>query len=185
MHRFPWRALIFLLLAPQPAIAEILRLDVQRVQDRFLIEAEALLDTPPDFVRDIMARPERWPELTRSIRSSRLLAVTDASHYRAETEFYHCVLFICRTLRKVSDITVDEAGDLQGLSAGGEGDFAFLREIWRIRPDNGGTRLQFSAEMIPGFIVPPFIGTLLVRSALRNLLGDIERNLVAMTRSGQ
>lgn len=185
MHRFPWRALIFLLFAPPPAIAEILRLDVQRVQGRFDIAYEAVLDAPPAHVRDIMGRPERWPELSRSIRSSRLLARTDASHYRVETEFHHCVLFLCRTLRKVSDVTIDVEGGLEGLSVSGEGDFALVRESWRIRADNGGTRLQFSAVMIPDFIVPPVIGAYLVRSALREMFSDIERNLVAMTRPGQ
>jgi hypothetical protein len=185
MRRFPCCALILVLLAPLPAIAEILRLDVQRVQQRFEIEIEALFDAPPDLVRDVMSRPEAWPDLTRSIRASRLLSAGGASHYRVETEFYHCVLFFCRTLRKVSDFTVDDAGDQTGLSVSGEGDFAFIREVWRIRADNGRTRLQFSAEMIPGFIVPPFIGVLLVRTALRDMLTEIERSLVGMDRSGE
>ncbi len=175
------RALLILpLLMPALTVAEIARLDVERLNGGYLIAIEAILDAPPDLVRELMNRPEGWPALTRSIRASHVLASTDAAHRRVVTDFHHCVLFICRTLRKVSDFTIDAAGDLAGISVEGEGDFTYVRESWRVRPEDGRTRLQFDAEMIPGFIVPPFIGARLVRSALRDMIGEIERSLAAM-----
>lgn len=177
------RALLLLsLLTPAQASAEIVRLDVERVQNRYVIAIEALLDAPDDFVRALMGRPENWPVLTRSIRASRVISSVDASHYRVETDFHHCVLFVCRTLRKVSDFAVDAAGDQSGTSVEGEGDFAYIRETWRVRAENGRTRLVFEAEMIPGFVVPPFIGARLVRSALRDMIGEIERSLVRLAK---
>ncbi len=176
--------LITSLLMPAQAAAEILRLDVERKKDRYHIAIEAVLDARPDLVREMMNRPEHWPELTDSIRASHVTASTGAAR-RVVTDFYHCVLFICRTLRKVSDFTVDALGDLTGISVEGEGDFAYVRETWRVRPENGRTRFQFEAEMIPDFLVPPFIGTRLVRSALRGMIGEIERSLVALAADDQ
>lgn len=174
----PARLLLIVLLAvPLPTAADILSVTVERAETDYHLAFEVLLDAPADALHALIDQPERWPELSPSIRSSKRIVTAQPHQLRVETEFHHCVLFICRTLRKVTDFVTDANGDLVGVSLPGAGDFIQVREVWRIRAEGERSRLQFEATMIPDFLIPPLIGTLLIRTALRDMLGEIEHNL--------
>lgn len=97
---------------------------------------------------------------------------------RVRTEFRDCVLFFCKTMMLVHDVSVSATEVRADVVAEGS-DFrnGFLR--WSINSISGGdSHVVFEAVMEPDFFVPPLIGGFLVRKALgRQALATAE-NLV-------
>ncbi len=98
---------------------------------------------------------------------------------RVRTEFRDCVVFFCKTMLLLHDVT-STANEVRADVVPGEGDFrhGFLR--WSI-DDAGaaGSRVAFEAVMEPDFFVPPIIGGFLIRNALRKQVLTTARNLVS------
>lgn len=97
---------------------------------------------------------------------------------RVRTEFRDCVVFFCKTMLLLHDVTLT-ANEVRADVVPGESDFrhGFLR--WSI-DDAGaaGSHVAFEAVMEPDFFVPPIIGGFLIRNALRKQVLTTARNLV-------
>jgi hypothetical protein len=97
---------------------------------------------------------------------------------RVRTEFRDCVVFFCKTMLLLHDVTLT-ANEVRADVVPGESDFrrGFLH--WSI-DDAGaaGSRVAFEAVMEPDFFVPPIIGGFLIRNALRKQVLTTARNLV-------
>ena len=97
---------------------------------------------------------------------------------RVRTEVRDCVVFFCKTMVLVQDVTVT-ANEVLAEVVPEAGDFrhGFLR--WSIdSAGNGVSRIVFEALMAPDFFVPPIIGGFLVRGALRKQVLATAENLV-------
>lgn len=168
------------LAASTPAGAELLELEVDRTRDGFDIRFEVTLEVPPDAVRRVFAEPERWAGLSDSVVRSGAVGAAQSGAVPVEIVFRDCILFICRKVRKVVTYHTVESGDIVGAGVSGAGDFRRIEERWQLLPGNGGTHIAFSAHIEPDFRVPPVIGPMLVRSKLKRMLGEMERNLEAL-----
>ena len=97
---------------------------------------------------------------------------------RVRTEFRDCVVFFCKTMLLLHDVTAT-TNEVRADVVPGESDFrhGFLR--WSI-DDAGaaGSHVVFEAVMEPDFFVPPIIGGFLVRNALRKQVLTTAENLV-------
>ena len=168
------------LAAAAPAAADLIDLAVERNRDGFDIRFEVTLDVPPEHVRRLFAEPGRWVALSEAILSSRHAGPAEAGAAPAETVFRDCILFLCREVRKVAVYRVGDSNEIIGRSVPGAGDFRHIEERWRVLPLDEGTRIVFSGRVEPDFRVPPVIGPMLIRTLLKRLLGEMERNLEAM-----
>lgn len=97
---------------------------------------------------------------------------------RVRTEFRDCVVFFCKTMLLLHDVT-STANEVRADVVPGESDFrdGFLQ--WTI-DDAGaaGSQVVFEAAMEPDFFVPPIIGGFLIRNALRKQVLATAENLV-------
>lgn len=85
---------------------------------------------------------------------------------RVRTEFRDCVVFFCKSMMLIHDVTVS-ANEVRADVVPDGSDFrhGFLR--WSIHgTGNGDSHVVFEAVMEPDFFVPPLIGGFLVRKAL-------------------
>jgi hypothetical protein len=157
--------------------AEIVTTRVDRVQDRYHVEFEVLIEGTVDRVRGIVADHARLDELSPSVVSSRLLTGRSGSDARIEVVLRPCVLIVfCKTITKVSDVHIEpDASRMRYNAVPGLGDFHEARETITLMqaPTDGAPRVRFtySAELKPAFYVPPLAGTWLIRRAI---VGDLE-----------
>jgi hypothetical protein len=97
---------------------------------------------------------------------------------RVRTEFRDCVLFFCKKMILIHDVTVS-ANEVRAdvVPEGSDFRHGFLR--WSIHViDSETSHVDFEAVMEPDFFVPPLIGGFLVRNALAKQVLATAENLV-------
>jgi hypothetical protein len=104
--------------------------------------------------------------LSRSITNSELL-YENPPQFRVRITTDGCVVFFCRQLVQVQDVFELKNGYILVRVLPEMSDFDYSENLWRIQPHPaGGTWVTFSSDLIPGFWVPPLIGTTLFKDKL-------------------
>ena len=102
---------------------------------------------------------------------------------RVRTEIRDCVVFFCKTMVLVQDVTV-AANEVHAEVVPDTSDFRHGVLRWSI--DNAGSGVShvvFEAFMEPNFFVPPIIGDFLLRTALRKqVLATAEKLVIEAPR---
>ncbi|MGH8461197.1 MAG: SRPBCC family protein [Stenotrophobium sp.] len=164
-------AVLALLLCTQAAAAaQVLDVQVDRDGDRYHIDLKAHLDVPAARAYSVFSDYRNLPAINPAVRSATVLGADDDGVTRLATEVHLCVAFFCHDLKQVQDMRRIHDGDATGLSAQvlpQLSDLRYGRAEWRMRPCDGGTCLHFSAELEPGFWVPPLLGPWLIERKLR------------------
>jgi hypothetical protein len=169
------------MLAAAPAVPALLDAQVKRSGARFEVGFTVQLPAPPEQVIAVFAEPRRWTALSTIIRAVEAVEGETGNPAPVSMTFHDCILFLCFDAVKVSRYRIDAAaGTIDGDSLPGAGDFVYVTERWTVAAHEGGTRLGLSAELQPGFRVPPLIGTLVLKSRLKKLLREMEENLALM-----
>jgi hypothetical protein len=121
------------------------------------------------------AHPSR---LSSAVTAREVLGRQDGA-VRVRTEFRDCVVFFCKTMILVHDVSVSATEVRADVVAEGS-DFrnGFLR--WSINGlGDGRSHVVFNAVMEPDFFVPPLIGGFLIRKALGKQALATAENLVS------
>ena len=140
---------------------------------RMAFDVPATVDQIKSVLTDF-AHPSR---LSPAVTAREILGRQDGVT-RVRTEFRDCVVFFCRTMLLLHDVT-STANEVRADVVPGESDFrhGFLR--WSIEDAGAaGSHVVFEAVMEPDFFVPPIIGGFLVRNALRKQVITTAENLV-------
>lgn len=159
-------------------------LDTQVVHDagKYTVRFDVRLAAPPDRLKRYLTDYDNYATYFASVKESRVLNRTQDGGLRVKLQLYSCVLFFCRTANLVRDITEQPDGTITARIDPAQSDFRETTEQWRITPDNGNTRLQYRAELIPTFYVPPLIGPWLVKGQIRAALESGAEKLEALAR---
>ncbi len=156
---------------------EILRSEVRREGDNFLIQLEMQIEAPRDRVYQLLTDYDHLQQLSETIVKSRRLS-GQGEQTRVEIITEGCVLFYCRTIRQVQTATELGRGYLKLIDDEQQSDFQYGRTLWHITAENNGlTRVTLSADMQPRFWVPPIIGTTLFRHKLLKESAALINNL--------
>ena len=121
------------------------------------------------------AHPSR---LTSAVTAREILGQQDGV-VRVRTDFRDCVVFFCKSMTLVHDVTVSaNAVRADVVPAGSDFRNGFL--LWSISDaGSGGSHVVFEAIMEPDFFVPPLVGGFLVSNALRKQALTTADNLVS------
>jgi hypothetical protein len=156
------------MLAAVPAMAlDKEDVSVEKEDRSYLIRAVFDVPAGVDQVKSV---------LTDFTHPSRLSSAVTAR--RVRTEFRDCVLFFCKKMILIHDVTVS-ANEVRAdvVPEGSDFRHGFLR--WSIHVINSETsHVDFEAVMEPDFFVPPIIGGFLVRNALTKQVLATAENLV-------
>ena len=159
--------------------AEILDLTVERHERSYAAEVDVRFQAPVERVRAIVMDYEHLPRLTESIREVEVLEREGNRHARVRTLSRICVLFLCKDIRQVQDIDLDDEGNLMAVTVPDESDLRYGVARWWFWQEPQAARMRFISEIEPAFWVPPFIGPLMIRHALerevRRTIDNIER----------
>lgn len=171
-------SLLYLFVACAAAQAEEIRdLQVTNEEGRYRVSFDALLDAPITKTRPLLTEPHNWPRLSDIVSAASVTSTNADGVQQVHVRFSACVLFFCKTVRKIEEMHVGADGDITTLAVPEHSDFRYARERWRISGDDRHTRVQYEAELVPDFFVPPLIGPYLLKSRLQKLLTDTAENL--------
>ena len=97
---------------------------------------------------------------------------------RVRTEIRDCVVFFCKAMTLIQDVTVTaDTVRADVVEDGGDFRHGFLR--WSITATgNGDSHVVFDGVIEPGFFIPPLIGALIVRNALTQQVLSTAQSLV-------
>lgn len=165
-------AALILAIGTAPCIAyEIETLDVLHDDGRYTVNFSVQLAAPPEKVRALSTDFEHLAQLSDLVAESRVLAV-NGNVTRLKLVLRACVLFFCKSVRRVEDVVAEANGDISTRALPAQSDFRSATERWRIQMEGNGTRFVYHAELEPDFFIPPFIGPFIMRRVLERELRE-------------
>lgn len=168
------------LVLPPSLAAEISHLTVDHDRGAYSVSFDVLIDANPAKVRRLLTDYDHLDRLSETVTESRVLAI-DGATTRVKVVVRACVLFLCKTLTRVEDART-RGNEIETEVLPEQSDFAYAQERWRISRHKHRTRVEYKAAFVPDFYVPPFIGPLLITSAMRSELETAAKRLEALAR---
>ena len=162
-----------LLCVPLAALAgEILDSSAILDDGVYTLTLTARIDAPPAIVQQLITDYDRLTEINSSLTESRVVMEHSPVKHRVHTVIQACILFFCRSVTQVQDITRDTDGHIEALILPALSDFRQGSARWDLDAAGNGTTMHFSATLEPSFWVPPLIGTLVIRGTVKRSAFD-------------
>ena len=167
-----------LALSGSGVVAEsLLDLDVSQADGRYVLRADMTIDAPVAAVRARLTDYANLHALNPAIRRSSVRAAVPPFDARVTTVIEACVQLLCRTLRRVEDVR-ETPRRILAVIVPEQSDFSAGRTEWRLVPQGDDAVLvEYRASLVPSFVVPPVVGTALVRQGMERELRTLLRNL--------
>ncbi|ADE14093.1 conserved hypothetical protein [Nitrosococcus halophilus Nc 4] len=162
------------------AAAGIQNLEVWRHNAGYVISGQVRLRAPLEVVRARLLDFNHMDRLHRSIQVSELQCSFPDGRHRVRVHVQFGILWFWFTLQSVQDFSWSER-TIQAVMLPEKSDFTHGEIQWKLMPINGNTQLQFRAELIPTFWVPPVIGPYLLKRLLPEKAREIVQNLESWT----
>ncbi len=157
--------------------AQIQRLEVTRVDDRFSLVLNAHLQVPPDAVWNTLTDYPNLHRLSESVLQSLELPRDGAGGHLVYTLSHVCVWIFCKDLEHLQRVSEAGSGLLEADSVPEGSDFTYGHTRWVLTPEAGGTRFELTIRLEPDFWVPPLLGPFLIQSGLRSTALDALQGL--------
>lgn len=170
------------LLALTADASQLLRLDVSQDRGVYEIHVEMEFDAPAEYIRYLLTDFENLERLNASITSSEILASLQPDVVRVRTEISNCLLFFCMKLKKVEDVSEDASGRIITVIDPDSSTFRNGVASWEINGHGNRSRVVHHARLEPDLWVPPWIGTAILKDALRREIRASFENIVDMSR---
>jgi hypothetical protein len=159
-------------------------MDTQVTNDggHYAVRFDVRLAASPERIKRYLTDYAHYADYFSSVRESQVLTHEPDGAMRVRLVFYSCVIFFCRDVTFVKDISETPDGAIVARIVPAQSDFSEATEQWRISPDDGQTRLQYRAALVPTFFVPPVIGPWLLKLKIRDSLESGADKLEALAR---
>lgn len=175
-------AAVWLTWAPSAYAAEVLAVEVLHSRGRYVVHFDVRLAAPKDRLERYLTDYARYAEYFEAITESEVLSGAPGGLQRIRLRAESCVLFFCRTVTMVKDIAEQEPGEILAHIDPAQSDFEEATEHWRILAEGEQTRLQYDAELVPDFFVPPLVGPWILKMKIRSSLLSGAEKLEALAR---
>jgi hypothetical protein len=156
---------IGLLLGPAAQAGEVLESRVQHQGGQYLIHLQMDIEAPAERVFTLLTDYAQLNRLSEAVVHSEVLA-RNGNQTRIRVVTRGCVLFYCRDVTQVQTATDLGRGYVMLVDDPEASDFQSGRTLWHIEPRGETTRVTLSAELQPGFWIPPLIGPALFKRKL-------------------
>lgn len=158
--------------------AEIINGNVDRNDGIFSVDYIAEVDVSPQVLVNAILNYEEYVRLSPLIEEISFSQVA-TDFPRVDVKLRICILYLCRSVNKLTDVIVRSPREFEFRGIDGEGDFEQSREITRVIDIDGDPNraiFEYSAKLDPKFFVPPFIGSWIVgRQVAKELMGTLRR----------
>jgi uncharacterized protein YndB with AHSA1/START domain len=147
--------------------AEVRSFQMDRSAQRYHIVSETYIDAPVAAVYGVLIDYDHYDRVSSVFKEARYLERNPDGSGVVYTKAYGCIAFFCTTVERVERLEVVPDSEIVTTVIPERSDAHYSRAQWRFQPEAGGTLLHYELEMEPDFWVPPLIGPLLVKRALR------------------
>lgn len=131
-------------------------------QGKITVDYQLTLAADTQKVKDLLQNYENFPEISRLITKSNVLKDKD-NNTIIQQQLRPCLLGICYQLNKTQRLSINQTGYTSAIFTPQQKYFQNGYEQWQISEADHGTRIHYSANIVPAFSLPPLIGNLLVR----------------------
>lgn len=162
-----WAPWLLLSIAIPAGAAQVSSVQVSREGSHFLIDMHIAIDEPPPAVFRALQDYAAMARYNPDLRAVRIEKTAFPDRVRLFTTIHTCVLVFCKTMHQEQIVTATASADGGALHAElVAGDFRGGHGLWVVRPcptDRSESCLDVRIELVPGFWVPPVIGSWVVR----------------------
>lgn len=146
---------------------EITELALRNKQGIYQLKLEIILDAPAKHIRHVVTDYAHIYRLNPSIVESEIINTPDDSLVRVKTLINDCFWIFCREILRVEDVRELETGNIYAVIVPQLSNIKSGVTIWQIEPLGRRARVNYNMIIEPGFIVPPLIGSRIVKQKLR------------------
>lgn len=180
---------LFTLSASAVISAAVLQsVEVTHLGKRYELLSQSQLNAPREAIFDILTDYERFGRISRAYTEFGYLDPAPDGTPIVHTTMEGCVLFFCKSLRRVELLETREPGFIRTVTLPEQSDFRYAVSQWDLEPRGEGTLLTYHLEMEPDFWVPPLIGPWILKQRLesggRRAVDRIERLALEHSVSG-
>lgn len=183
----PSKSLTVVLLCCLPVVcqaAQTRSLSVTFDDGRYSTRMQVFMAAPAAAAMQVLQDYRHLARLNPAVQKAVVLS-SKGGDTLLETTLELCVAFLCKTLHQVQHMQVLGLHALQADVIPAQSDLSFGHASWRFTPTQGGTLMDFSAQIDPKFWVPPLIGPWLIRMELEEQARITSRNLERLARARQ
>ena len=144
---------------------EILASEIKYEDKHYRLRLEMKIEAEPEAVYAILTDFNHLKKLNHHIQNSQLLH-SDGRQHRVLIEAQGCIWFFCQSLRQVQQVTEHGEGRIQARTVPDQSNLEYGEVMWHIRSDGDFTIIDYRADVVPGFFVPPLIGPYLLKGRL-------------------
>ena len=147
-----------------------------RYEDKtYFLSAVFNVDATPARVMEVLTDFENISDLNPAIIESELQASSKADSLRVKTVVRDCILFFCKSITRVEDISQFENTKLETFVLPLLSDLRSGYTVWVLTQNLSGTMVRYDASMQPKFWVPPIIRThVLKKNFKRRVIESVE-----------
>lgn len=158
---------------------EITKLALANKHGIYQLKLEIILDAPAKHIHHVVTDFAHIYRLNPSIVESEIMSTPDNSVVRVKTLINDCFWIFCREILRVEDVRGLETGNIHAEIVPHLSNIKSGMTIWQIEPLGRRTRVNYNMIIEPGFVVPPLIGSRIVKQKLHKevlvTLSNIER----------
>lgn len=160
--------LCLILILRSVAAADLRKISVERVDDRYKLSSITYFAASPENVYRVLSDYDLFRKFTSAFVETRNLEPDEQGRPGFYTRMEGCVLLFCKSFVRRGHLLLTPDTEIVAEADPEVSDFKYCRERWRLSREDGGTVLKYTFEMEPGFWVPPVIGPYAIKRTLRS-----------------
>ena len=123
--------------------ANLRSVEVSKASGRFHLVADTHLAAPPAAIREVLLDFDHdgYQRISEIYKESGYLPPDDDGTPIVYTRVEGCLLFFCRSLRRVERLEVSSANLIRTAALPERSDFKYAVSEWHLEPEGDGTRL--------------------------------------------
>ena len=157
----------FCLMSTRLVAGELVELALTYKQGVYHLNLIMILDATPEYIHEVVTDYEHIYHLNPSIVESEVLQTPDNSIVQVRTLVNDCVFIFCKEIHRVEEIRELQTGDIHSEIIPRLSNVKSGTTKWQFHPVGSGTRVNYNLTLEPGFNVPPFVGTYIVKKKLK------------------
>lgn len=165
-------ALLFACAAVAAGAAEMRSVEVDRLDDRYVMRSEVRFAASVEAVYSVFANYDLSTQFSGAIVESRNIDPDEGGQPGFYIRNRGCVLFFCTSFERYGYVEREPYKIIRARIDPERSDFHLSNESWRFERDGAGTVVTYNLEFEPKFWVPPVIGPYVIKRKLRNDGGD-------------
>jgi hypothetical protein len=148
--------------------ADLRSIEVWKEGDRYHLVSESLIGASQNAVYAVLTDYQHFKHFTSAIVDSNNVEADENGRPRFYMRMQGCVLLYCHTFIRRGYLLLTPTHNIVAVTDPENSDFEFSREQWQLSAEDEGTVMIYQFEMEPRFWLPPYIGPLYLKRALRS-----------------